>query len=221
LDFSKVFWNPRLSTEHRRIAMQLRRGDWLFDVCAGIGPFAIPAAKRGCQVVANDLNPDCVHWLRKNIELNKIKPESIEVYNMDAVQFIREIIPRYLPKVQSDCTCHVTMNLPATAVEFLPHFRGLLTDFDGIVLRIHCYCFSKNETGEAKWDAKKDAVEKCEKSLGQKLPLPGFQAVFPHVVRNVAPGKEMICVAFDLGPDFLCQNALDSDLKPTKRLKTS
>lgn len=222
MDFSKVFWNSRLSTEHRRIATQLKQGDWLFDVCAGVGPFAIPAAKKGCQVVANDLNPDCVHWLRKNIELNKIKPQSIDVYNMDAVQFIREVIPRNLPKVPSDCTCHVTMNLPAMAVEFLPHFRGLLTDNKGITLRIHCYCFSKNETGAQVWDSKKDAVEKCEKSFGLTLPLPGFQNVCPHVVRNVAPAKEMVCVTFDLGPEILCQDFHDDDhLKPAKRLKTS
>ena len=42
LDFSKVYWNPRLSTEHERIVDLVKRGDIVFDVFAGVGPFAIP-----------------------------------------------------------------------------------------------------------------------------------------------------------------------------------
>lgn len=45
----------------------------LYDVFAGVGPFAIPAAKKGCHVHANDLNPDSVHWLQQNVNLNKVK----------------------------------------------------------------------------------------------------------------------------------------------------
>ena len=47
LDFSKVYWNPRLSTEHERIVELVQRGDIVFDVFAGIGPFSLPIAKKG------------------------------------------------------------------------------------------------------------------------------------------------------------------------------
>ena len=43
-DFSKVYWNPRLVTEHQRIVDLLRVGDMLYDVFAGVGPFAVVAA---------------------------------------------------------------------------------------------------------------------------------------------------------------------------------
>ena len=43
-DFSKVYWNPRLVTEHQRIVDFLKPGDVLFDVFAGVGPFAVVAA---------------------------------------------------------------------------------------------------------------------------------------------------------------------------------
>ncbi|KAK1339266.1 hypothetical protein QTO34_019946 [Cnephaeus nilssonii] len=71
-DFSKVYWNPRLSTEHSRITELLKPGDVLFDVFAGVGPFAIPAAKKNCTVFANDLNPESYKWLLHNCKLNKV-----------------------------------------------------------------------------------------------------------------------------------------------------
>lgn len=42
------------------------------DVFAGVGPFAVPAAKKGCAVFANDLNPNSAKWLEKNVEDNRV-----------------------------------------------------------------------------------------------------------------------------------------------------
>jgi len=39
---------------------------------AGIGPFAIPAAKKGCFVYANDLNPASFNYLIENAKSNKV-----------------------------------------------------------------------------------------------------------------------------------------------------
>lgn len=39
---------------------------------AGVGPFALPAAKQGCVVFANDLNPESYQWLKNNIERNHV-----------------------------------------------------------------------------------------------------------------------------------------------------
>lgn len=39
---------------------------------AGVGPFAVPAAKKGCAVFANDLNPVGVRYLMKNVENNRV-----------------------------------------------------------------------------------------------------------------------------------------------------
>jgi tRNA (guanine37-N1)-methyltransferase len=69
-DFREVFWNSRLLNEHRRIVMMCSPGDVVWDMCAGVGPFAIPLARRGCTVYANDLNPACFKFLNQNADLN-------------------------------------------------------------------------------------------------------------------------------------------------------
>lgn len=50
----------------------LRPGEILCDMMCGIGPFAIPAARKRIVVHANDLNPDCIRYLRENVTLNKV-----------------------------------------------------------------------------------------------------------------------------------------------------
>jgi tRNA (guanine37-N1)-methyltransferase len=69
-DFRTVFWNSRLENEHLRLVQLLREGDVLIDMFAGVGPYAVPAAKRGAQVWANDLNPHCYTALQHNASTN-------------------------------------------------------------------------------------------------------------------------------------------------------
>lgn len=70
--FDKVYWNSRLSSEHARLVQSFKPTDVVADGFAGVGPFAIPAAKKGCAVLASDLNPDSASSLEGNIKLNKV-----------------------------------------------------------------------------------------------------------------------------------------------------
>lgn len=47
--------------------------DVIVDVMAGVGPFAVPAGRRGCAVLANDLNPESHKYLQHNITANKVR----------------------------------------------------------------------------------------------------------------------------------------------------
>nr|GLL27695.1 tRNA (guanine(37)-N1)-methyltransferase 2-like [Ipomoea trifida] len=87
LDFRLVYWNSRLEHEHLRLVSQFKSGETICDMFAGIGPFAIPAAQRGCRVYANDLNPDSVQYLKINAEINKVN-DLVFAYNMDARKFV-------------------------------------------------------------------------------------------------------------------------------------
>lgn len=91
-DFSKVYWNSRLHTEHERLVKQyFQPGQVVCDVFAGVGPFAIPAGKKEVIVLANDLNPDSFKYLQENIELNKVST-LVKPFNLDGAQFISDSI---------------------------------------------------------------------------------------------------------------------------------
>lgn len=104
LDYSLVYWNSRLEHEHRRLVSQFRAGETICDMFAGIGPFAIPAAQKGCMVYANDLNPDSIHYLKINAKVNKVD-DRICAYNMDARKFISHLME--VPKSEIELDSNV------------------------------------------------------------------------------------------------------------------
>lgn len=71
-DYSKVYWNSKLDTEHSRLVDMFQPGEVVCDVMAGIGPFAVPAGKKGVFVWANDMNPDSYLYLQQAIVTNKV-----------------------------------------------------------------------------------------------------------------------------------------------------
>lgn len=71
-DYSRVYWNSKLEKEHTRLIRSFQPGEVVCDVMAGIGPFAVPAGKRGVFVWANDYNPESFKYLQEAIARNKV-----------------------------------------------------------------------------------------------------------------------------------------------------
>jgi len=100
------------------------------DLMAGVGPFAVPLALRGAAVLANDLNPDSYVWLRHNAGANRVA-DRLEPFNLCGRRFVavlrgREPLPgggHRSPAIWFD---HAILNLPASGIDFLDAFRGLL-----------------------------------------------------------------------------------------------
>ncbi|XP_052183154.1 tRNA (guanine(37)-N1)-methyltransferase 2-like isoform X1 [Diospyros lotus] len=285
LDYSLVYWNSRLEHEHIRLISQFRPGEIICDMFAGVGPFAIPAAQKGCVVYANDLNPNSIHYLKINAEINRVN-DLVHTYNMDARKFICQLMA--VPTCETDgktdvpvlkdqekrsiqangkrklqdikpadnveevCSnksisvegvkglcrnpdasittskrqpesfqeannlkhdtnkqtrCadllnkkpwehvdHIIMNLPASALQFLDVFNGLIQrrHWKGSLPWIHCYCFMRsNETEEF-------IISVAQSALNANVQKPIF-----HRVRDVAPNKAMFCLSFRL-PEEAC-----------------
>lgn len=280
LDYGLVYWNSRLDHEHGRLISLFQAGETICDMFAGIGPFAIPAAKKGCLVYANDLNPDSVNYLRINAKINKVE-DCVHTYNMDARKFIAQLMsvptceteyvapllgspnelgevpksedPRETNGTVEEVSCnksvsldadkvlsmnedasatslkrhsdvseeaskvskgknkrikasvsvdtkpwehvdHVIMNLPASALQFIDSFRGLIRRkyWKGSLPWIHCYCFMRST------ETRESVLSEAESALKASIQDPVF-----HRVRDVAPYKAMFCLSFKL-PEEAC-----------------
>ncbi|XP_049848991.1 uncharacterized protein LOC126317000 [Schistocerca gregaria] len=156
-DFSRVFWNSRLQGEHTRIVRLISANAVVCDVFAGVGPFAIPLAKKGATVHANDLNPDSYSWMKKNAKINLGKKiNNLTCYCMDGRDFCRELIAR-----QQIPFTDIIMNLPKLAPEFCDVFINLFPK-NSLLPRVHLYCFS---SGETQSDLENIALKRIENAL--------------------------------------------------------
>ena len=109
LDLAAVYFSPRLATERHRVVEQVSPDEQLFDMFAGVGPFAVPAAKRGARVVGTDINQTAVAYLRENAQRNGVADRVTAIHD-DA----RAVAPRY-----ENWADRIVMNLPHSADEFL------------------------------------------------------------------------------------------------------
>ncbi|KAJ6980039.1 tRNA (guanine(37)-N1)-methyltransferase 1 [Populus alba x Populus x berolinensis] len=186
VDLAAVYWNSRLASERQRLLNGFTRNDVLCDVFAGVGPIALSAAKIVKHVYANDLNPCAVQYMEKNSVLNKLE-RHIEIFNMDGRRFIDAMYASQ--KAQS--ITQVVMNLPNDAVEYLDAFRGICKDKpkdkEYALPMIHVYGFSKAR------DPEFDFHERIRIAL-QEVAV----NVEMRRVRQVAPGKWMLCASFRL-----------------------
>ncbi|WP_225334631.1 class I SAM-dependent methyltransferase [Halomicrobium urmianum] len=109
LDLAEMYFSPRLATERHRVVEQVAENERTFDMFAGVGPFVIPAAKRGAEAVGVDVNEAAVKYLRENARRNGVE-ERVTAINAD----VREVADDY-----EDWADRLVMNLPHSADEFL------------------------------------------------------------------------------------------------------
>ncbi|MEF8788930.1 MAG: class I SAM-dependent methyltransferase family protein [Haloarculaceae archaeon] len=117
LDIAEVYFSPRLATERHRVVEQVEAGERFFDMFAGVGPFVIPAARRGAEAVGVDLNGVAVEYLRANAERNGVA---------DRVTAIEGDVRRV--EGYDGWAERLVMNLPHSADEFLETAVALAGD---------------------------------------------------------------------------------------------
>ncbi|OYR54998.1 class I SAM-dependent methyltransferase [Halorubrum halodurans] len=118
LDVAAVYFSPRLATERHRVIEQVDPDERVVDMFAGVGPYAIPAAARGAEVVACDLNETAIAYLRENAERNGVNDRVTAVAGD-----VRETTDAYAGSAD-----RLVMNLPHSADAFLETAVALAGD---------------------------------------------------------------------------------------------
>ncbi|NLA31859.1 MAG: methyltransferase [Methanomicrobiales archaeon] len=130
VDLAHAYFSARLATERQRILGEMRKGERVLDMFAGVGPFAITLAEKARVVFAADLNPAAVHLLIHNIILNRranVIPMLADAAHIAGIGF-----------VPFD---RIIMNLPLAAPHFLAAAAGLCREGG----TIHLYALEEEE----------------------------------------------------------------------------
>ncbi|KNC85171.1 hypothetical protein SARC_02628 [Sphaeroforma arctica JP610] len=193
-DYSCVYWNSKLSTEHWRLLETFTKKDVICDMMAGVGPTVIPLISG-----------------------------KFHLYNKCGRQFVRDLVAGY-DRADSPVTpfTQVVMNLPASAIEFLDVFIGLFANNHTAPLpTIHCYCFSAESDPEKDVQARVEKVLKYQFTADDPVSIYDVRDVSPLkrmycVTFSLPPG-----VAYNTSPTKRAQvEEADTQDGKTKKAKS-
>lgn len=179
VDLAKAYFSPRLSHEHHRVSTQVKEGEIVVDMFAGVGPFSIQIAKQheNVHVYAVDMNPHAVELLKKNIIVNRVEAKVTPILGD-----IRKVVAERLAGVAD----HAIMNLPEKAIEYIGTACKAIKREGGI---IHYYEFTNapNPIEKAKVRLTEAVKQQCP---SRKL----HKTLFAKVVRATAPFTYQVVV---------------------------
>lgn len=143
LDPAEVHFSPRVATERRRVARQVRPGEVVVDAFSGVGPFALHVARAGAEEVhAVEANRRALAFLEENVRRNRL--ENVIVHSGDVV----EVLPG-LPTAD-----RLILDFPQGPLPFVPVAVEALRD--GGVL--HYYEILERDTLENRVEDLRGAV---------------------------------------------------------------
>ena len=111
VDLEKAYFSPRLAREHARVAAAVVRGERVYDLCCGVGPFSLAIARdaRAASITAVDANPDALVLLRASLaRLASRVPVTAREAPVEVFSTTAEPVDR------------VIFNLPLEGIKYLP-----------------------------------------------------------------------------------------------------
>jgi len=170
VDVAKVYFSPRLSHEHNRVASLVQKDETVVDLFAGVGPFSVLIAKnhKAAKIYAVDVNPEAIEFLKRNIRLNRVENQVFPILG-NATQAVRDKL--------SGVADRVIMNLPEKAIEFVDAACGATKPAGGTV---HFYGFVRLPDSLENMKLRfSEAVEKVGRKVDKFL--------FAKTIRETAP----------------------------------
>jgi tRNA (guanine37-N1)-methyltransferase len=169
VDLARAYFSPRLAREHARVADSVATGDRVYDLCCGVGPFALTIARdgRAREVTAVDANPVAVTLLRSASERQRF-PSPIRALEARVEEFAVGAPP-------APC---VILNLPHQGIKYLPSVARSVAPRG----RLHYY----EVTPRAEFEGRGIAVT-------HTLDDPGaWSVVDAHVVHPYSPHADLV-----------------------------
>ncbi|MCI4373749.1 MAG: methyltransferase [Thermoplasmata archaeon] len=118
VDLEGAYFSPRLAREHARVAAEIRPGDRVYDLCCGVGPFALTIARdgRAVEVVGIDANPVAIQCLRATLARHRFRTR-VEVVEDQLDHFVVDRAPFE----------RVVFNLPLEGIKYLASVGKLVS----------------------------------------------------------------------------------------------
>lgn len=176
IDVSKVYFSVRLSNERKRIAELVKPKENILALFAGVGPFPLVISKYhpDTDIVAIELNPEGVKYMKENIRLNKAK--NIIAVEGDARKVVLGKYKNFADRI--------LMPLPRSADKFLD--VAVAGAKDGCI--VHIYNFAPIE----------NSYDEIEKKIFEEAKKAGVKTeiVNKKIVRPYAPKIVQVVVDF-------------------------
>ncbi|MFB6143673.1 MAG: class I SAM-dependent methyltransferase family protein [Candidatus Nanohaloarchaea archaeon] len=172
VDPTEAYYSERFSTERERVVSQIEEGEDVLVMFAGVGPFAVMAAKNASpsSVVGIEKNPEAAEYFRENVALNDVE-ETVDVIEGDAGKELKD-------RGRFD---RIVMPLPGSADEFLEEaFRH--TRPGGV---IHYYRFIE----DGNWEPVVEELREASSETGRS-----FEVRNKVICGNRGPSVDRICI---------------------------
>lgn len=181
IDMEKAYFTPRLASERVRVLNQIKNGQTVIDMFAGVGPFSILIGKNNpsCKIISIDKNPEAIKLLQKNIIINKLT--NVNVIEGDA----KDVMLSF-----AHISDHIIMNLPHNAHEFLD--AAMISAKNGTI--IHFYDIAHEDN---LYNISLEHIKyACEKA---NLKIADVQT---RIVRSYAPHQFNVCIEVEISDKY-------------------
>ncbi len=170
VDLERAYFSPRLAREHARVARQVRSGERVFDLCCGVGPFALTIARdgRASRVTAVDHNPVAAALVRENARRLGLDGR---------IEVVEERVERFAER--SGTADRVVFNLPHGGIKYASGV-GNLVEIGGV---LHYYEVTEIGAQERR------PRELCRVFGGDSK---GFEPEESHLVHPYSPREELV-----------------------------
>jgi tRNA (guanine37-N1)-methyltransferase len=117
VDLERAYFSPRLAGEHARLASEVGVGERVYDLCCGVGSFAVTLAREGRArtIVAVDANPAAIELLRATLARYPFG---------DRVEAVEARVEEFAPSAAP--ADRVVLNLPREGIKYASLVAPLL-----------------------------------------------------------------------------------------------